>query len=50
MGEIRAALRGCTAEGLAAALGAPPPRVDAALQALAVKGTIARRGARWFMS
>ncbi|HEX9049325.1 MAG TPA: PBS lyase, partial [Anaeromyxobacter sp.] len=50
LAEIRAALRGCTSEGLAAALGAPPPRVDAALEALAVRGAVARRGTRWFTS
>ena len=48
--EIRAALRGCTAEGLAAALSTPPPRVEATLEALAALGTVARRGTRWFMS
>ncbi len=48
--EIRAALRGCTAEGLATVLGAPAARVEAALQALAVRGAVARRGTRWFTS
>lgn len=48
--EIRAALRGCTAEGLAAALGEPAPRVASALQALLASGTVAQRGTRWFMS
>jgi hypothetical protein len=48
--EIRAALRGCTADDLAAALSAPQPHVDAALAALAARGTVARRGTRWFMS
>jgi hypothetical protein len=48
--EIRAALRGCTPEGLAAHLGAAPALVEGALAALAAKGTIARRGTRWFMS
>jgi hypothetical protein len=48
--EIRAALRGCTAVGLAAALATPQPPIDAALEALAVRGTVARRGTRWFMS
>jgi hypothetical protein len=48
--EIRAALRGCTQEGLAAHLGAAPALVEGALQALAAKGTVARRGTRWFMS
>jgi len=48
--EIRAALRGCTPDGLASALSAPQPRVEAALEALAVRGAVARRGTRWFMS
>jgi HEAT repeat protein len=48
--EIRAALRGCTPEGLASVLGAPAPRVEAALQSLLASGTIAQRGTRWFMS
>jgi HEAT repeat protein len=50
VGEIRAALRGCTAENLAAVLGEPAARVEAALGALASSGTIAQRGSRWFMS
>jgi DNA-binding IclR family transcriptional regulator len=50
LSEIRAALRGCTSEGLASTLGTPQPRVDAALEALAVRGAVARRGTRWFMS
>jgi HEAT repeat protein len=48
--EIRAALRGCTPEGLAAALGVPPVRMEAALRTLAAQGTVAQRGTRWFMS
>ena len=48
--EVRAALRGCTAENLAAALGAPAAAIDAALAALAARGTLVQRGARWFMS
>ena len=48
--EIRAALRGCTPEGLAAVLGAPADRVEAALQSLLAAGTVAQRGTRWFMS
>jgi hypothetical protein len=48
--EVRAALRGCTAADLAAALGAGATRVDTALAALATRGTLVQRGARWFMS
>jgi hypothetical protein len=48
--EVRAALRGCTPDGLAGALGVPQVRVEAALEALAVRGTLARRGTRWFTS
>jgi hypothetical protein len=50
LGEIRAALRGCTSDGLASALGAPLARIDASLEALAVRGAVARRGTRWFTS
>jgi hypothetical protein len=48
--EVRSALRGCTAGDLAAATGEPPARIDAALQALAARGALALRGARWFTS
>jgi hypothetical protein len=48
--ELRAALRGNTSDGLAAALRAPRARVDAALEALAVRGAVALRGTRWFTS
>ncbi len=48
--EIRAALRGCTADALAGAVGAPLPQVEAALRALAANGAVAQRGTRWFMS
>jgi HEAT repeats len=50
LGEIRAALRGCTAQELATALASPQPSVNAALAALGARGTLVRRGARWFMS
>ncbi len=50
VGEIRAALRGCSAEQLASVLGTPADRVDAALAVLAVRGSVERRGTRWFMS
>jgi hypothetical protein len=48
--EVRAALRGCTTDDLAAAVGAPAARVESALAALASRGTLVQRGARWFMS
>ncbi|BDG02778.1 HEAT repeat domain-containing protein [Anaeromyxobacter oryzae] len=48
--EVRAALRGCTPEGLAATVGAPAARIEAALAALESKGTVAKRGTRWFMA
>jgi HEAT repeat protein len=49
LAEVRAALRGCTAADLVAAVGAPPDAVDSALVALAAGGTLVQRGARWFM-
>jgi HEAT repeat protein len=48
--EIRAALRGCSADGLAAVLAAPAPRIEAALATLGARGAVERRGTRWFMS
>lgn len=48
--ELRAALRGSTLDALAGVLAAPAPRVEAALAALAARGTIDKRGTRWFMS
>jgi hypothetical protein len=50
LAELRAALRGCSGEQLAAALGAPAGQVDAALAALAARGGVERRGTRWFVS
>ena len=50
VGEIRAALRGCTIDGLAGALGEPAARVGSALQVLLGKNVVAQRGTRWFMS
>jgi HEAT repeat protein len=50
VGEIRAALRGCTAEALGSALGEPAARIGAALGALHRSGAVAQRGTRWFMS
>ncbi|WP_242346336.1 HEAT repeat domain-containing protein [Anaeromyxobacter terrae] len=47
--EVRAALRGCTAADLSRMLEAEPARIDAALAALAARGTLVQRGARWFM-
>ncbi len=47
--EVRAALRGCTAADLALTLEAEPARIDAALAALAARGTLVQRGSRWFM-
>jgi hypothetical protein len=46
--EVRAALRGCTAADLVAVVGAPPAAVDSALAALAARGMLVMRGARWF--
>jgi HEAT repeat protein len=50
IGEIRAALRGCTPDALATILAVPPGHVEAVLASLASSGTIARRGTRWFMA
>jgi hypothetical protein len=50
LSEVRAALRGCTSADLCAALGAAAFRVDPSLAALASKGTLVQRGARWFMA
>jgi len=50
LAELRAALRGGTAADLARAVNAPPPAVDAALAALAARGTLVQRGPRWFMA
>ncbi len=47
--EVRASLRGCTAADLARVLEAEPARIDTALAALAARGTLVQRGARWFM-
>jgi len=47
--EVRASLRGCTAEDLAAVLEAPEADVDAALAALEGSGALVKRGPRWFM-
>jgi hypothetical protein len=48
--EIRGSLRGCTSDGLSATLGAPAERIEAALAGLLSKGTLAKRGTRWFMA
>jgi hypothetical protein len=46
---VRASLRGCTAEDLAAVLDAPAADVAGALAALEQGGALVRRGPRWFM-
>ena len=48
--ELRASLRGCTEATLASLLRAPPADVESSLAALAARGTVARRGTRWFVS
>ena len=48
--ELRGALRGRTAEELVRVCGAPTARVDAALELLAGRGAVARRGPRWCMA
>jgi HEAT repeat protein len=48
--EVRAALRGCSAESLAAAVGAQAGTVGATLLNLSARGTLVQRGARWFMA
>jgi predicted transcriptional regulator len=50
LAEVRAALRGCTAAEIAAALGAGPGPVEGALRALVAQGRIVPRGPRFFMS
>ncbi len=48
--ELRGALRGRTTEELVPVCGAPAPRIDAALELLAARGSVARRGPRWCMA
>jgi hypothetical protein len=48
--EVRAALRGRTAEDLVSLIPAEPAAVEAALAALVARGTLARRGTRFFGS
>jgi hypothetical protein len=48
--EVRAALRGRSSDELARLVSAEPAAVEAALAALVARGTLARRGARFFMS
>ena len=48
--ELRGALRGRTAEELVRVCGAPAARIDAALELLAGRGAVARRGPRWCMA
>jgi len=45
--ELRGALRGLTTSELVAAVGAPAPRLEGALEAMRARGTLALRGARW---
>jgi hypothetical protein len=48
LGEIRAALRGCTPEALSTALGQPLQRIAETLAALSGRGALVLRGTRWF--
>ncbi len=48
--ELRGALRGLSADELARVCAAPPVRVDAALEVLAGRGAVVRRGPRWCMA
>jgi hypothetical protein len=48
--ELRGALRGRSTEELAQVCGAPGARIDAALELLAGRGAVARRGPRWCMA
>lgn len=48
--ELRGALRGRTTEELVPVCGAPAARIDAALELLAARGSVARRGPRWCMA
>ena len=50
LGEVRTALRGRSADEIAAALAVPRLRADAALHALAARGAVVARGPRWFTS
>ncbi len=48
--ELRGALRGQGAEELARVCGAPSARIEAALEVLAGRGAVVRRGPRWCMA
>jgi hypothetical protein len=48
--ELRGALRGLPADELARVCAAPPARVEAALEVLAGRGAVLRRGPRWCMA
>ncbi|HET9594362.1 MAG TPA: hypothetical protein VFP65_02210 [Anaeromyxobacteraceae bacterium] len=50
LAEVRMALRGRTAEELAAALGRDRLSVEAAARALVAQGRLAARGPRYFVS
>jgi len=48
LSEVRIALRGVAPADLAAAVGAAPDAVAAALETLRARGTLVQRGSRWF--
>ncbi|HYD41224.1 MAG TPA: HEAT repeat domain-containing protein [Anaeromyxobacter sp.] len=48
LSEVRMALRGVAPADLAAAVGATPDAVAAALETLRARGTLVQRGSRWF--
>jgi hypothetical protein len=48
--ELRGALRGRTTDELAQVCGGPAARIDAALELLAGRGAVTRRGPRWCMA
>jgi len=48
--ELRGALRGLSTEELVRAAAAPPARVEAALEVLAVRGAVTLRNTRWWIS
>jgi hypothetical protein len=50
VGELRAALRGCSEAQLSSVLATPAADVGAALAVLAARGAAERRGTRWFTS
>jgi hypothetical protein len=50
LGEVRTALRGCTADEIVSALSRERVEVEAALRALVAQGRLIARGPRFFMS